>query len=99
MRHLVPGGRLLISNIHPTMALLGANAAFRDIDGEPNYMRSYHHPVSSYFDAFRAHGLTVLDCREPAWNLERARAQFSFVPDEVLRDAVVGLPMALIWEL
>jgi ubiquinone/menaquinone biosynthesis C-methylase UbiE len=94
-----PGGRLLISNIHPTMALVGANAAFRDVNGDPNYMRSYHHPVSSYFDAFRTHGLTVLDCREPAWNLERARAQFAWVSDEILEDAVVGLPMALIWEL
>jgi hypothetical protein len=81
------------------MALVGANAAFRDVNGDPNYMRSYHHPVSSYVDAFRTHGLTVLNCREPAWNLERARAQFAWVSDEILQDAVVGLPMALIWEL
>ncbi|MDQ1477886.1 MAG: hypothetical protein QOE62_3115, partial [Actinomycetota bacterium] len=33
------------------------------------------------------------------WDIDRARAQFAFVPDAVLRDAVVGLPMALIWEL
>lgn len=94
-----PGGRLLISNIHPTMALLGANAAFRDASGDPNFMRSYHHPVSSYVAAFRAHGLAVVDCREPCWDADRARAQFAFVPDAVLREAVVGLPMALIWEL
>jgi len=94
-----PGGRVLISNIHPTMALVGANAAFRDVNGDPNFMRSYHHPVSSYVAAFRTHGLSVVDCREPCWDIERARAQFAFVPDAILRDAVVGLPMALIWEL
>jgi ubiquinone/menaquinone biosynthesis C-methylase UbiE len=94
-----PDGRVLISNIHPTMALVGANAAFRDVNGDPNFMRSYHHPVSSYVAAFRTHGLTVVDCREPCWDIERARAQFAFVPDAILRDAVVGLPMALIWEL
>jgi ubiquinone/menaquinone biosynthesis C-methylase UbiE len=94
-----PGGRVLISNIHPTMALTGANAAFRDVNGDPNFMRSYHHPVSSYIAAFRTHGLTVVDCREPCWDIDRARAQFAFVPDAILRDAVVGLPMALIWEL
>jgi ubiquinone/menaquinone biosynthesis C-methylase UbiE len=98
-RVLHPGGRLLISNIHPTMALVGAHAAFRDANGDPNFIRSYHHPVSTYLDAFRATGLQVVDCREQCWDLEPARAQFGFVPDEVLRDAVVGLPMALIWEL
>ena len=94
-----PGGRLLISNIHPTMALAGAHASFRDANGDPNFMRSNHHSVSSYLAAFRAHGLTVVDCREPAWNIDRARGQFAFVPDGVLQEAVVGLPMALIWEL
>jgi hypothetical protein len=43
--------------------------------------------------------LTVVDCREPAWTIDRARAQFAFIPDAVLQEAVVGLPMALIWEL
>jgi len=94
-----PGGRLLISNIHPTMALAGAHASFRDANGDPNFMRSSHHSVSSYLAAFRAHSLTVVDCREPAWDIDRARAQFAFVPDAVLQEAVVGLPMALIWEL
>jgi ubiquinone/menaquinone biosynthesis C-methylase UbiE len=94
-----PGGRLLISNIHPTMALVGAHAAFRDANGDPNFIRSYHHAVSTYLAAFRATGLQVVDCREPCWDLERARAQFANVSDDVLGDAVVGLPMALIWEL
>jgi ubiquinone/menaquinone biosynthesis C-methylase UbiE len=94
-----PGGRVLISNIHPTMALVGAHAAFRDEHGDPNFIRSYHHPVSSYIAAFRAHGLTVVDCREPSWDIDRARAQFAFVPDAILHDAVVGLPLVLIWEL
>jgi ubiquinone/menaquinone biosynthesis C-methylase UbiE len=94
-----PGGRLLISNIHPTMALVGAHAAFRDANGEPNFIRSHHHSVSTYFATFRDHGLTVVDCRESSWDIERARAQFAFVSDAILRDAVVGLPMALVWEL
>jgi ubiquinone/menaquinone biosynthesis C-methylase UbiE len=94
-----PGGRLLISNIHPTMALTGAHASFRDANGDPNFIRSYHHPVSSYVEAFRAHHLTVADCREPCWDIESAKAQFAFVSDDVLGEAVVGLPMALIWEL
>ena len=59
-----PGGRLLISNIHPTMALAGAHASFRDANGEPNFMRSYHHSVSSYLGPCSAFdGLTVVDCQ------------------------------------
>jgi hypothetical protein len=81
------------------MALTGAHAAFRDENGDPHFIRSYHHPVSSYVAAFRAHGLAVLDCREPCWDIDRARAQFAFVPDTILHDAIVGLPMALVWEL
>ena len=43
-----PGGRLLISNIHPAMTLVGANAAFRDVEDESHFMRSHLHPVSTY---------------------------------------------------
>src|SRR5579863_9951945 len=94
-----PGGRILISNIHPTMALVGAQAAFRDVDDNPHFIRSHHHPVSSYFDAFTRHGLTITRCVEPCWTLASAKAQFGFVPDVVAQDAIVGLPMALVWEL
>lgn len=93
------GGRVLISNIHPAMALTGAHATFRDADDGPNFIRSHHHDVSTYLQAFRDHDLTVLACAEPAWDTASAKAQFPFVPDAVLRDAVAGLPMALIWEL
>jgi ubiquinone/menaquinone biosynthesis C-methylase UbiE len=94
-----PGGRIVISNIHPTMSLTGANAAFRDRDGERNYMRGHHHSVSANLNAFRAHGLTVVRCEEPSWTVASAQAQFPFLSEAVARDAIAGLPMALIWEL
>jgi ubiquinone/menaquinone biosynthesis C-methylase UbiE len=94
-----PGGRVLISNIHPMMALTGAHASFRDVNGDPNFIRSHHHSVSTYVQAFRDHGLTVVRCAEPCWDTASAKAQFPFVSDALARDAVAGLPMALIWEL
>lgn len=94
-----PGGRVLISNIHPTMSLTGANAAFRDRNGDRNYMRGHHHSVSTNLRAFRAHGLTVRRCEEPTWTVASAIAQFPFLSEEVARDAISGLPMALVWEL
>jgi ubiquinone/menaquinone biosynthesis C-methylase UbiE len=94
-----PGGRVLISNVHPTMVLTGAHAAFRDANEKPNFIRSHHHSVSTYVEAFRDHGLTVARCAEPCWDTASAKAQFPFVSDALARDAVAGLPMALIWEL
>jgi ubiquinone/menaquinone biosynthesis C-methylase UbiE len=94
-----PGGRLLISNIHPSMSIVGANAAFRDANDEARFMRSHVHPVSTYLQAFRDHGLAVQQCVEPAWHIDLAMAKFGYVDESVVRAAVVGLPMALIWEL
>ena len=94
-----PGGHIMISNIHPTMAIVGAHAAFRDANDDSNFIRSYHHPVSTYLRLFRENGLTVVGSEEPCWTAETAQAQFAFVSDAARRDAVVGLPMALIWEL
>jgi hypothetical protein len=94
-----PGGRVLVSNIHPVMTLVGANAAFRDVDDAPNFMPSTFHAVSSYLQSFRDHGLTVLQCVEPCWDAELAAEKFPFVSNAVRQAAVVGLPMALVWEL
>ena len=94
-----PGGRLLISNIHPTMALIGAHASFRDADDEPHFMRSNHHSVPTYLRTFRDRGLTVVECAEACWDAATARAKFPFVSEELALAAVVGIPMALIWEL
>jgi len=94
-----PGGRLLISNIHPSMSIVGAHAAFRDANDEARFMRSHVHSVSTYLQSFRDHGLAVLRCAEPAWHIDMAMAKFGYVDESVVRAAVVGLPMALLWEL
>jgi ubiquinone/menaquinone biosynthesis C-methylase UbiE len=94
-----PGGRVLISNIHPAMALAGAHAAFRDAASEPNFIRSHHHPVSSYVGAFVEHGLTIKRCAEPCWSTAGAMTRFPFISESVARHAMSGLPMALVWDL
>ena len=62
-------------------------------------MRSNLHSVSAYLQSFRDHGLTVVRCDEPCWDIDLAMAKFSYVSEAVVRAAVVGLPMALLWEL
>ena len=87
----------LAGDLYPPLGCQGA--PFRDVNGDPNFMRSHHHSVSTYVQAFRYHGLTVVRCAEPCWDTASAKAQFPFVSDALARDAVAGLPMALIWEL
>ena len=62
-------------------------------------MRSHLHPVSTYLESFRNHGLSVVRCVEPCWDFDLGMAKFGYVGADVVRDAVVGLPMALVWEL
>jgi ubiquinone/menaquinone biosynthesis C-methylase UbiE len=101
-RVLKPGGQAVLSDMHPVSTLLGGIAAFPGADltqGIP-YVRNLHHPVSSYLAAFRAAGLTVLDCIEPEVDESVVQAQPSFlaIPDAT-RQAYLGLPFVLVWRL
>ena len=101
-RVLKPGGQAVLSDMHPVATMLGGIAAFPGADltqGIP-YVRNLHHPVSDYLAAFRAAGLTVLDCVEPKVDEDVVRAQPSFlaIPDGT-RHAYLGLPFLLVWRL
>jgi ubiquinone/menaquinone biosynthesis C-methylase UbiE len=95
-----PGGRLVVSDFHPFLGLIGGLAFFQDAAGESACVRSYVHPHASYLRAFAAAGLLVRDCQEPVHAPEDARkiAFSAFIP-EGMEAAYVGLPAALVWEL
>lgn len=101
-RVLRPGGRVLISDIHPVGTTTGAIAAFPDKDvaaGVP-YVRSVIHQVGDYLAAFRDAGLAVLDCREPPVDEMIVAANLSYpLFPEAARQAFLGLPFLLIWLL
>ena len=98
-RVLRPGGRLILSDLHPTMVLLGGTGFFL-ADGAAGNVETFHHPHAAYLAAFRNAGLEVCDCAEPA--LEEQDLQplsgglIGFAP-EGFRAAWLGLPNALIW--
>ena len=101
-RVLRPGGRLLLSDLHPTLSLLGMTAFFVGDDGSAGYVRSYYHPLSSYLAAFAAAGLRVQRCLEPAIGEEEVVLSSGGMMDvagEAFRAALLGLPQVLIWEL
>jgi ubiquinone/menaquinone biosynthesis C-methylase UbiE len=101
-RVLRPGGRVLISDIHPWATMTGAIAAFpgRDLAQGVPYVRSVVHQVGEYLTAFREAGLEVLTCLEPATDetVVRAHASYPVFPDAA-RQALLGLPYLLIWRL
>jgi ubiquinone/menaquinone biosynthesis C-methylase UbiE len=101
-RVLRPGGRLVLSDFHPTMLLLGGTGFFVGEDGAPGNVRSYFHPHARYLAAFRGAGLDVVDCVEPALEADDMGALsggLNTFAEEAFGAAWIGIPHALVWEL
>jgi SAM-dependent methyltransferase len=97
-----PGGRIVLSDLHPAMVLLGASGLFIAADGAAGNVKTFHHPHGRYLAAFRAAGLEVLECVEPVVEEEDLAALsggLSTLAEEAFRVAWLGLPNALVWEL
>lgn len=101
-RVLRPGGRLIVSDMHPLYSAIGMTAFFVAADGSAAYVRSYAHTHSAYFAAFRSAGLVVEQCIEPVTDEDGVVMLSGGMMDlagEAFRTALLGLPAALIWEL
>jgi SAM-dependent methyltransferase len=96
-----PGGRIVISDLHPVPRMLGGAAYFQDARGGAGVVRGYHHLHGDYLRAFRAASLRVVDCIEPTFGAPETAMQgpaSSFVP-RAADAAYLGLPGALVWAL
>ena len=96
-----PGGRVVISDVHPVMSALGAAAYFQAADGSSAFIRNHRHPHSAYLDAFADCGLQVRRCIEPPIGPGEVALQaiaMRFVPGAA-EGAYLGLPGALVWDL
>jgi SAM-dependent methyltransferase len=100
-RVLKPGGRLVISGLHPFQAHLGWHAPFADGHGRRRFVREHPHTHADYLAAFRSAGLCVRDCIEPALAADHLRAKrraFRHIP-EATAAAYLGLPGVLVWDI
>jgi SAM-dependent methyltransferase len=101
-RAVKPGGRIVTSDLHPFMLLLGGGALFQRSNGQYGLVRSYAHSHAAYLAAFRSAGLEVDECLEPTWREDHVEVMagplFGRAP-EAFRAAMVGTPGALIWHL
>jgi SAM-dependent methyltransferase len=94
-----PAGRVIISDVHPFLVLLGWQAQFRTADGAKGFMRLHPHLPSEYCQAFAAAGLRVRSCHEPPLTPEAAVTVAAERLPDANRAAWVGLPSVLIWDL
>ena len=94
-----PGGRVIVSDVHPFVVLLGWQAQFRTATGEAGFMRLHPHLLSDYCRGFAAAGLRVRGCDEPRLTPEAAVTVAAERLPDANRAAFVGLPGVIVWDL
>jgi SAM-dependent methyltransferase len=99
-RVLAPGGRLIVSVLHPFLAALGWQAPFSDADGRRGFVREYPHTHADYLAALGTAGLTLEQLIEPRLTAAHTRAKrraSGEIPDATIQ-AYAGLPGVLVLE-
>lgn len=94
-------GRIILSDIHPWITLLGGQAYFLDEEGNYNFIRNYVHWHNTYLKIFKQNNLKIITCEEPTVDknhIELASVWFN-LNKETIVEAFEGLPLALVWEL
>jgi ubiquinone/menaquinone biosynthesis C-methylase UbiE len=96
-----PGGRVVISDVHPLFVALGGQAAYRVGGERAGYVRNHVHWPGAYLRAFREAALELLDCHELLYRQDEVELWASRVsiPQEVVCAALVGLPAVVVWDL
>ena len=100
-RVVAPGGRVIISDIHPTLSAIGGAAFFRDAGGASGFVRGHRHSHASYLDAFAATGLELRKCIEGRFGEAETKMQqpaAAIVP-EATEAAYLELPAVVVWDL
>ncbi|WP_328306868.1 class I SAM-dependent methyltransferase [Actinomycetospora sp. NBC_00405] len=92
-----PGGRIVISDVHPFLVALGWQAQFPTDHGRA-FMRLHAHVPSDYVTAALDAGLVVRSCEEPRLTAEAAATPTADLVPDANRAAYVGLPGVLVWE-
>jgi SAM-dependent methyltransferase len=92
-----PGGRIVISDVHPVLVMLGWHAQFPSDHG-PAYIRLHAHRPCDYATAALDAGLHIRAYQEPLLTAEAALTPTAELIPEANHAAYVGLPAVLVWE-
>jgi len=97
-RVLRPGGRLIVSDVHPFLVLLAWQAQFPAEGGGRGFMRLHCHLPSEYLGAAGAAGLSFRSLHEPVLTPESVVTAAADVVPDANRAAYAGLPAVTVWE-
>jgi len=102
VRVIRPGGRLILTEVHPASVMIGLHVYVPSPDPDVLlWVRKHAHLVEDYLSAFRAHNLVVNDCHELPWS--RAALMRSDLPGagdgKVMLRALLGWPALLAWDV
>ena len=96
-RAVRPGGRIVLTDAHPTFVSIQGQATFPTAGGLA-FVRNYPIMIGAYLAMFRACGLAVVDCLEGSLAVDFSRGMFAEAADAAtaLFDRI---PVALVWSL
>ena len=102
-RVIRPGGRLIISDVHPFLVTLGWQAQFPAGDGDEQgrqrgFMRLHCHLPSEYISAATATGLRLRSLAEPPLTESAVITPAADIVPGPNRAAFTGLPAVSIWD-
>ena len=93
-----PGGRVVLTDAHPTFVLIQGQAMFPVKGGGLAYVRNHPHPVSRYLASFNACGLDVVRCDESPMEPNFDGGLFAGAK-EAAEALWENIPVALVWTL
>lgn len=94
-----PGGRIVISDVHPFLVALGWQAQFRTAEGGAGFVRLNRHLPSDYVQAATAAGLAVRGMAEPPLPPDSAVTVAQGPLPEANAIAWAGLPGVIVLDL
>jgi ubiquinone/menaquinone biosynthesis C-methylase UbiE len=96
-----PGGRVVVSDVHPTFVALGSQGAYRVDDERAGFVRNHQHWPGAYLAAFAAARLDLRASHDVVYRREEVDVwvdRLDLAPD-VAYEALVGLPAVVVWDL
>ncbi|MFJ9411052.1 class I SAM-dependent methyltransferase [Streptomyces sp. NPDC101393] len=93
-----PGGRVIITDMHPFVISLQGQCLFVHGSDRLAFVRNHVHLPSSYLNAFASAGLSVRSCFEPVFNGRLAPGGYEESISDAARAAWDGIPIVVIWE-
>ncbi|MFJ4683979.1 class I SAM-dependent methyltransferase [Streptomyces sp. NPDC091377] len=94
-----PGGRIVVSDMHPFVIALQGQCVFVHGGDRLAFVRNHVHLPGRYLEAFTSAGLRVRGCHEPLFNGRLAPGGYEEHIADAARAAWDGLPAVVVWDV